>query len=318
MPPEVATAFEQLFRDKEKAVLEGEPSTTWRFSIPTTLTPPVILIRGSHAELALSLHEDGIYENLGEREWWDYEGPPRALAWTVAHQRLIEGLGQLLGEPLMPYGIAGEHALPTADPLTTCTLGFSVAASDGRQSAGNLKLSTTSVSRIASHPSWQRPEMLDSPWSQVPARARIELQGLPFPLAELRVAEIGDVLVLGHRSQCLQALTVVATSPRSDAPLRTWKAVANAEGVTISSEAAGPPPKPERGPLDSLALDFTLTTLSLPIAELAAFKPGHVLKIPGSLVGSRTEIRARDTRIGYGLLLTVGDMFGLQLLGFLR
>ena len=318
VPPEIAAAQEHLFRDRDTLVLGDEPSTTWRFNIPAALSTPAILLRGAQTELALSLREDGIYEHLGEREWWDYEGPPRALAWTLAHQRLVEGLGQLLGEPLMSYGFAGENALPTADPLTTFTLGFSVKSDDGRRAAGSLKLSTTLVSRLVSHPGWQRTEMLDSLWSQLPARLRIELQGLPFALSELRASEIGDVLVLGHRSQCLQALTVVATSPRSDTPLRTWGAVGSAEGVTISSDAARPPAHSEHGPLDGLPLDFALTTLTLPIAELASFRPGYLLKIPGSVIGARAEIRARDTRIGYGMLVAAGDMLGIQLLGFSR
>lgn len=317
VPPEIAAALENLFRNRETVVLGGDPSTTWRFNIPASLKPPAILLRGSQTELALSLREDGIYEQVGEREWWDYDGPPRALAWTLAHQRLVEGLGQLLGEQLMPYGFAGENALPTADPLSTLTLGFSVTSSDGRKSAGSLKLSTACVSRLAAHPSWQPPDMLDSPWSQLPARLRIELQSLPFPVAELRAAEIGDVLVIGQRSACLQALTVVATSPRSETPLRAWSAAASAEGVSISSDAALPAPS-ERGSLEGLPLDFTLATLSVPLAELAAFKPGYALKIPGSLLGARAEIRARDTRIGYGLLLAAGDTLGMQLLGFIR
>jgi flagellar motor switch/type III secretory pathway protein FliN len=295
-------------------VLGGEPSTTWRFKIPALLTTPAILLNGSQTDLALSLSEDGLCERVGDREWWDYQGPPRALAWAVAHQRLIDGLGQLLGEPLMPYGFAGENALPTADPLTTFTLGFSVNSSDGRRAAGVLKLSTTLASRLASHRGWQRSDLLGTRWSQLPTRLRIELQGVDFPLAELKGAEFGDVLVLGRQSQCLQALTVVAMPPRSDTPLRQWSAAASAEGIIISSNASLPSPKSQQSPLDSLPLDFALATLSVPLAELASFKPGYLLKLPGSLIGRRAEILSRDNRIGQGDLRAAGEMLGIQLL----
>jgi len=316
IPPAIATALEQLFRDRDRVVLDGNPSTTWRFSIAAPVAPPAMLLRGSQTELALSISDESLCERIGEREWWDYEGQARPLAWTLAHHRLIEGIGQLLGEPLMPSGFAAGTTLPPADPLTTLVLGFSVASSDGRTAAGALRLSTTMVARLAAHPGWQRPDPLGTAWSQLPARLRIELQGLPFDLAELKAAEIGDVLVLGRRAQCLKAMTVVATSPRADAPLRLWSAVASAEGVTISSGASSPPPKSQLGSLERLPLDFELATLSVSLAELASFKPGYQIKVPGSALGARAGIRVRDTRIGYGELVSVGGTLGIQLLGY--
>ena len=48
---------------------------------------------------------DGWVERLGEREWWDFTGESRLLAWALAHTGLLEGLGRILREPLMPSAL---------------------------------------------------------------------------------------------------------------------------------------------------------------------------------------------------------------------
>jgi type III secretion protein Q len=63
-----------------------------------------------------------------------------------------------------------------------------------------------------------------------------------------------------------------------------------------------------------VSLDFDLGSLSVPLGELAALKPGYVLELPGSLEKLRVTIRANGTRVGYGELVAVGDVLGVQLL----
>ena len=52
----------------------------------------------------------------------------------------------------------------------------------------------------------------------------------------------------------------------------------------------------------------------LPLGELANLKPGYVFEIAGNLNQVRVVIRANGTRVGYGELVAVGDVLGVQLL----
>ncbi len=58
-----------------------------------------------HEKLSLTVSNDGWCERLGEREWWDFTGESRLLAWALAHSGLLEGSGRILREPLMPSAL---------------------------------------------------------------------------------------------------------------------------------------------------------------------------------------------------------------------
>jgi flagellar motor switch/type III secretory pathway protein FliN len=319
MAPETAAALRELFHNRDTVTLDGSPPTNWRFSLASFFAPPAALLRGSQTELLLSIGDDGLCERVGEREWWDYEGEPRMLAWTLAHRLLIEGLGRLLREPLI-LSAFNDNALPPTDPLNTIPLVFSVTADDGRKTAGSLRLPATMASRLAVHSGWRRPGPAPESWSRLPARVRIELRGIHFPLAELKDAETGDVLVLGRRPRCWQALTVAALDPRSDTLLRTWSATSNADEVVIGSGASkatttmgAQEQTTHEGERVPVVLDLELAVLSVTLGELASFGPGHVLKLPGRLEDARAVIRANGIRVGYGELVAVGDVVGVLL-----
>ena len=61
--------------------------------------------------------------------------------------------------------------------------------------------------------------------------------------------------------------------------------------------------------LDSIpvSLDFDVGTLAVPLATLAAIKPGYVFELPNRLEDARVVIRANGTPIGRGELVAVGE-----------
>lgn len=63
-----------------------------------------------------------------------------------------------------------------------------------------------------------------------------------------------------------------------------------------------------------VTVDFELGSTSLPLGELANLKPGYVFELSGNLNQVRVVIRANGTRVGYGELVAVGDVLGVQLL----
>jgi type III secretion protein Q len=329
MAPEKAAALCELFRDRELLELDGQPAVTWRFTPARAVVPPAALLRGVREELSLGIARDDLRQRLGEREWWDYDGESRLLAWTLAHDLLMEGLGQLLGERLTLVAF-NETALPLADVLTISVLAFSVTGGDGRTTTGTLSLSPAMVSRLAAHAGWRKPANVIGPWKRLPACLRIELRGIRFPRSELADAGIGDVLVLGRRARCWSNLQVAVVAARSDTRLQAWSAVyergrftigaaalnVTMEGIMPEQSAEDPNDAAAAGALAAVpvALDFDLGGVSLPLAELAALKPGYVFKLPGRLEEVRVLIRANGVKVGRGELVAVDDVLGVQLL----
>lgn len=316
--PQAAAALRDLFAGREYLVLEGNPVTTWRFGPADNVHPPAAILDGVHEQLAMSVADDGWCEFLGARAWWDFTGESRLLAWALAHSGLLEGLGRILREPLMPSALT-DGPLPRSD--MTVALGFSATAADGRTTTGCVSMSAAMVARLASHAGWHRTGPMAVEWLRLPATLRVELCDSVFPLGVLSASEIGDVLVLGSRATCWRKLqlTVVA---QEETQLASWNACYDGSRLTILPHVLSPPPElvmsdaNTAGAADNIpvSLDFELGNLALSLGELAALKPGYVFELPGSLEKLRVGIRANGTRIGQGELVAVGDVLGVQLL----
>jgi type III secretion protein Q len=326
-----ATALCELFHTREVLTLDGNPATTWSFEPARTVAPPAAVLRGSSDQLLLSIREDGLCERLGAREWCDYEGESRLLAWILAHGFLLESLGRLLREPILPIAWS-DAALLEAATTETATLGFSAAAADGRTCRGFLGLPPALVSRLTTSTGWQSNSATHTRWLQLPVTLRIELRSERFPLAELAAARTGDVLVLGRSARCWHGLrmTTVGTTGTIAAGGDCWSA--SYEGDRLHLGAALPLTATEVNMLETtpesaagagsrsamanvpVTLDFEVGSLSLPLSELANLKPGYVFRLPGRLEEAQVVIRANGVRIGNGELVAVGDVLGVQLL----
>lgn len=324
LPPDVAAVQSLLFRSGETIATGGEPVLNWCFSPTQAALLPAVLLRVAQGELSLCLTQDGIRQSLGEREWWDYSGASRLPAWALAHAVLIEGLGSLLGEALLPH--EWQEDLPQQDTPTALTLAFTVIAADGHASGGTLRLPLALAARLAAHRGW-RPASQGQAWGRLPATLRIELCGCQFPPAEIQAAVVGDVLVLGRRAQCWNRLVLVT---ETSADLHRWNArydkpclsidtaplshkeVTMSEQASAAGAAAVVPPNPLDG--IPVILDFELGHLSVPLAELAALRPGYVFQLGTPLEEARVVIRANGVRVGHGELVAVGEVLGVQLL----
>ena len=319
LAPEAAAALRDLFREREYLVLDGDPETTWRFGPADSISPPAAILDGVHDWLSMSIADDGWCELLGARAWWDFTGDSRLLAWALAHSGLLEGLGRVLREPLIPSALTAEP-LPHSD--TYVALSFSASAADGRTTTGCVSLSAAMVARLVSHAGWRRTAATAPEWLKLPATLRVELPGIVFALGELSASEIGDVLILGNRAACWRKLHVTLVGAHGDKQMRTWNVCYDGTRLTVSAAVLNSPmelimsdPK-TTGATDNIpvSLDFDLGNLALPLGELAALKPGYVFELAGSLEKLRVVIRANGTRVGLGELVAVGDVLGVQLL----
>jgi type III secretion system YscQ/HrcQ family protein len=325
LAPSKAAALRALFCNRDVLMLEGDPATSWAFSPAPFASPHGVLLRGACEEISLSLSDDELTEHLDVREWWDYDGASRLPAWTLAHAPFLDALGRAVREPLLPQAWS-DTAASLCDSVSTVSLTFTAAATDGRVTSGVLRMSAAMASRLAGSPDWRPPQQMHR-WAALPATLRIQLRAMPFPRRELNAAEIGDVLVLGRRAHCWRNLHLLATRARG-APC--WNACYDDGRVTIvdgapyfSAEVNMMDPTPEATdtPVAARALenvpvtvDFELGSLLLPLGELAALKPGYVFQLAGRLDEARVVIRANGARVGCGELVAVGDVLGVQLL----
>ena len=319
LAPDAARALRDLFQNREFLTLDGTPQTTWRFGPAGSLSPPAAILDGVHEKLSLIITNDGWCERLGEREWWDFTGESRLLAWALAHSGLLEGLGRILREPLMPSALI--DGIPSESDANEA-LEFSATTADGRKTTGCVSLSPAMVARLASFPGWQRSAPTIAPWLKLRGPLRVELRGISFPLGVLRASEMGDVLILGDRTGCWRNLQVSLVGARGSTRLRTWSATYDGTRLLAT-------PAPTNSTLELImsdpnaagaadhipvSLDFDLGNLALPLGELASLKPGYVFELPNSLDTVRVVIRANGTRVGHGELVAVGDVLGVQLL----
>ena len=319
LAPDAARALRDLFQNRESLTVDGTPQATWRFAPADSLSPPAAILDGVHEKLSLIIANDGWCERLGEREWWDFTGESRLLAWALAHTGLLEGLGRILREPLMPTALT--DGIPSESDANVA-LEFSASTADGRKTTGCVSLSPAMVARLASYPGWQRSTAPLTPWLKLPGRLRVELRGISFPLGVLRASEMGDVLILGDRTHCWRNLQVVLVGDRGGTRLRAWSA--SYDGTRLTASAGVPNSTVELIMSDPnaaaaadnipVSLDFDLGNLAVPLGELAALKPGYVFELANSLDTVRVVIRANGTRVGHGELVAVGDVLGVQLL----
>ena len=319
LAPDTAAALRDLFRGRELLTLDGSPETTWHFAPASAVAAPAAVLDSAHEKLSMSIADDGWCELLGARAWWDFTGESRLLAWTLAHSGLLEGLGRILREPLMPSAFV-DSPLPQAE--NTVALEFSARAAGGRTTRGCVRMSGELVQRIASHAGWRRTTNTAGGWLRLPGKARIEIPGIVFTLSELNGSRPGDVLILGKRAHCWRNLRVTLVTTHETKRLRSWDASYDGTRLIASPAVLDSPlelimsdPKATSA-ADNIpvSLDFDLGNLAVPLGELATLKPGYVFELPGTLEKLRVVIRANGTRVGHGELVAVGDVLGVQLL----
>jgi type III secretion system YscQ/HrcQ family protein len=319
LAPQAAAALRDLFRARDYLVLEGNPETTWRFGPAPDISPPAAILDGVHEQLTMSITDDGWCEHLGARAWWDFTADSRLLAWALAHSGLLEGLGRILREPLIPSALTAGPLTPSD---TNVALSFSVSTPDGRTTTGCVSLSAQMVTRLVSHSGWRLAAAIAPEWLKLPATVRVELPGAAFATGELSASQIGDVLILGNQASCWRKLHVTLVGAHGDKQMRTWNVCYDGTRLTVSAGVLNSPtelimsdPK-ATGAVDNIpvSLDFDLGSLELPLGELAALKPGYVFELAGSLEKLRVVIRANGTRVGVGELVAVGEVLGVQLL----
>lgn len=68
----------------------------------------------------------------------------------------------------------------------------------------------------------------------------------------------------------------------------------------------------------NLPVKFELDTVSMPVVQLSALRPGYVVELPVPIADARVRLTSYGQTIGSGELVTVGDQLGVRVLNLMH
>lgn len=315
----------QLYRSR--GLKANDLTWYWQSTRPTQIHEWVTLI-ADDARLQIAFDGEAIGLGTEPRDWHQYTGDVRLLAWTAYHEPILDLLRAVFRREWIPECLGDCDALVETDDVQA---GFSIHAGSGSMVAGGLTLFDRShIQTLAMRPDAREPR----PQSLTTVRAVLEtcIDEFEIPAAELSSLHRGSVVRLDNRT--------LRTQPRVVIPLGTVRAIGEIRGrqITIvgfataadstsgasnmseleTPAAAEPkaPAAPDRAVDPAslpVALRFTVGRTSIPFGALADVAPGFVFELDKPLDDQMITIFANDIPIAHGELVTLGDLVGVRI-----
>lgn len=322
----------KLLRDLFGSAREFGANNALRLSIvpPGALPRELVECEAGSERLLIGIVRDGIVDPCGGGAWNDYIGPGRCAAWTLAHERLLDALSDLFGQPLLPRTLlaAGSSApgmiwiglrasVEQTEALAVLALPLTLAQAlgEGLRIRGTRREPTPRIDAD----SWR--EML-----------LLTARGPALSVADIAGLGPGDVIVLGPRPQVLTDLHLGRGRSR---PTARWHASWHAgrlqvRGLAATDYSRSSPVNdtpsangaPETGaatvatpspPSIPVTLEFELGAIDASLRDIAQIEPGYVFDLPLQLDHAAVTIRSGSRRVGRGELVAVGDTLGVRL-----
>jgi len=267
--------------------------------------------------------------------WSDYHGRARLLAWSLAHERPLMRLSELLGTSLLPQETAdGDAADDDAVWLAFATDPAPDASPDPVRGAMRFPVGWLLRLQGRAEPVYEDDPLprLDA-LRDLPVPVLVGFDGPRLPLADWQALRPGDVVLIGNGSlPPLQARAAQLAWPLAAAP-DGWRIAAAAQPRPSSPELSpmndespnddtGGDADTEGGSGDAIArnlpvqLAFDIGRVEVSIGDLAALQPGYVFALPAQLQGANVTIRANGRTAGRGEVVAVGDTLGVRLLAW--
>lgn len=265
--------------------------------------------------------------------WSDYRGRARLLAWSLAHERPLMRLSEVLGTSLLPQETADDDAADDdAVWLAFATDPDPDASAEPLRGAMRFPLEWLSRLQGRAEPVYEDDPLprLDA-LRDLPVPVLVGFDGPRLPVADWQALRPGDVVLIGNGS--LPPL-------QARAPQLLWPLVAAPDGWRIAATAQ-PRPSPlesstmnDESPQDAPGADteadggdaiarnlpvqlaFDIGRVEVSIGDLAALQPGYVFALPAQLQGANVTIRANGRTAGRGEVVAVGDTLGVRLLAW--
>ncbi len=323
------TLTNQLYQSR--GLKADELTWYWESARPSRIREWVTLT-ADDARIQIALDGEATGLNTEPRDWHQYSGDVRLLAWTAYHEPILELLRAVFRREWIP------ECLGDCDPSDQAggvQAGFSIYAAGGLCVGSGLTLfDQNHVQTLAPRPdaSERRPQAL----SGVRAILKACIDEFEISAAELCTLHCGSVVRLDNRT--LRAV------PRVVIPVGTLQAIAEVRGMQVTivgfaapaafasdstsgastmSDTETPPPVESKtsATLDSaidpaslpVKLRFTVGHTSIPFGALADVAPGFVFELDKPLDDQVITIHVNDVPIAHGELVTLGDLLGVRI-----
>ena len=280
----------------------------------------------------LALEHDGHCAPVADREWWDYESSEQQLlAWAIAHETVLAGLSELLGDQAVPTQLTSvepEHA--NDDVMLQFELRDTVKTTCGRLVAdvvASRRMLANSAGTSTDGARWAAPIVL-----RVSALVNVLHD-------ELRKAGPGDVIVIGDQGTWNQlvlcghspvgcadiavaslsktSLTVqrLCPNPTLNGDITMTESAQKLDLLTDREEKTRPDSERASSTLERIhaRVEFQVGTLELPVQAVTDLQPGYVFELAEPIESTTIAIRINGRQVGTGKLVMAGDKLGVQL-----
>ena len=259
---------------------------------------------GAQAQLLVGLEREPPGSPLGDAHWQDYDGEARLLAWSLAHESMLQDLARVFGGGFMATRFAAAGAERECLWLMLVWQG-----EDGQAVQGWLGLRAAAARLLATCPDWQRdPSQLSMLGDATALHFDLLLRGRPLDAAAVAQLAPGDVWLIGETVHCEAYLQPDRATSRSMFGLPAgWTVQRRDRSWTI---AAHPLSTTEAEPARPR---FRLARLSLSPEQVGALQAGSVLAYDAALLGSTVDILLGDRRLGEGAIVALGEWLGVRI-----
>ncbi|WP_284321359.1 FliM/FliN family flagellar motor switch protein [Dyella acidisoli] len=265
---------------------------------------PCVALDSAQGRLRVALEREQVASPLGDAHWQDYAGEARLLAWSLAHELMLNALGHVFGGGFVATGF-----LPACTDVECLWLVLSWRDENDQWLQGWLGLGPTEARQLTASADWKRdPAKLAMLGDAAMLTLDLALQGAALDSATVSELALGDVLLVSDGADCNARLQPDQDTSRRMFGLPSGWAVQRRQGQwTIAAK-----------PLLSTAVDahrpqFRLTQLSLSPEEAGALQPGSVLSYDTALLGNTVDIVLGGHRFGDGVLVALGEWLGVRI-----
>ncbi len=281
----------------------------------------VIDLKSDDDTIELGLGLDRVADPLGDQQWEDFDWRSRLLAWSSAHQKLLDGLEELFGA-LLPVRLKTPQTASTNPERSWLSL--AIVQQGQLLVTGAIGLPPSFVSALL----LRRQTDLGRDCRALPIKLRAVVRGPRFQPERIAALNTGDVLVLGTHEQAFQAVNLC----QANQPGRIAQGQWHHDGIRIlgaaieerTNHGETAMTQTENTASDQIdiagklpvSLDFELGQVSVTVAELQRLQAGYVFELPQPIEGASVTIRANDQAIGRGELVAAGDTLGVRVLSW--
>ena len=262
-----------------------------------------VQLESAQGRLLIAIEREQVANPLGDARWQDYAGDARLLAWSLAHEPMLEALGLVFGG-----GFVATRFPAAGAELEALWLRLDWQGEDGQSLQGWLGLDVVTARLLAACADWKRDPSIVSMLGDATALTfDLVLQGRALDPATLAALAIGDVLLVGEGAGCDAHLKPDEDTLRCMFGLPAGWMVQRRQGQwTIAA-------RPLLSTLvDASRLQFRLARLDLSPEQVHQLQPGSVLHYDSSLLGHAVELRLGEHRLGAGVLVAVGEWLGVR------